>query len=184
MSSKTDTVPVARPLFDPAIAKVAAVDAFKKLDPRQMIRQPVMFVVEIGSAFTLVLALHAAATGAGEMSAGFIFAISGWLWFTVLFANFATAMAEGRGKAQADSLRKARQDVIAKRLAEPSRAARRSRSPSPPRASARVTSSSSRPAISSLVTVTSSTAWRPSTRAPSPARARRSFARVAATGAA
>ncbi len=130
MSSKTETVPVARPLFDPAIVKVAAVDALKKLDPRKMIRNPVMFVVEIGSAFTLVLALHAAATGAGEMSAGFIFAISAWLWFTVLFANFAEAMAEGRGKAQADSLRKARQDVIAKRLAEPSREAKQEPVPS------------------------------------------------------
>ncbi len=119
MTTKTQTVPVARPLFDPAIVKVAAKDAVKKLDPRTMIRNPVMFVVEVGSAFTLVLALHAAATGAGELPAGFIFAISAWLWFTVLFANFAEAMAEGRGKAQAESLRKARQDVTAKKLAEP-----------------------------------------------------------------
>ncbi len=115
---------VARPLFDPSIAKVAAVDAVKKLDPRRMIKNPVMFVVELGSAFTLALAVHAAVTGAGELSAGFIFAISAWLWFTVLFANFAEAMAEGRGKAQADSLRKARQDVTAKRLVEPRREAK------------------------------------------------------------
>jgi potassium-transporting ATPase ATP-binding subunit len=115
---------VARPLFDPGIARVAAVDAVKKLDPRRMIKNPVMFVVELGSAFTLVLAVHAAVTGTGELSAGFIFAISAWLWFTVLFANFAEAMAEGRGKAQADSLRKARQDVTAKRLAEPRRDAK------------------------------------------------------------
>src|SRR5512139_1890851 len=116
MTTKLQQVAVTRPLFDPAIVKVAAVDAFKKLDPRRMIRNPVMFVVEIGSAFTLVLALHAAATGRGEMPAGFIAAISAWLWFTVLFANFAEAMAEGRGKAQAESLRKARQDVTARRL--------------------------------------------------------------------
>ncbi|MBL9027349.1 MAG: potassium-transporting ATPase subunit KdpB [Myxococcales bacterium] len=119
MTTKTQTAVVARPLFDPAIVKVAAGDAFKKLDPRTMIRNPVMFVVEVGSAFTLILALHAAVTGAGELPAGFIFAISAWLWFTVLFANFAEAMAEGRGKAQAESLRKARQDVTAKKLAGP-----------------------------------------------------------------
>jgi K+-transporting ATPase ATPase B chain len=125
MTTKIQQVQVARPLFDPAIVKVAAVDAFKKLDPRRMIRNPVMFVVEIGSTFTLVLALHAAVTGQGEMPAGFIGAISAWLWFTVLFANFAEAMAEGRGKAQADSLRKARQDVTAKRLAGPALDAKR-----------------------------------------------------------
>ncbi|NUP11617.1 MAG: potassium-transporting ATPase subunit KdpB, partial [Polyangiaceae bacterium] len=119
MTTKLQPVQVARPLFDPAIVKVAAVDALKKLDPRHMIRNPVMFVVEIGSAFTLVLGTHAAVTGRGELPAGYIFAISAWLWFTVLFANFAEAMAEGRGKAQADSLRKARQDVMAKKLAEP-----------------------------------------------------------------
>jgi K+-transporting ATPase ATPase B chain len=66
MTTKIQQVQVARPLFDPAIVKVAAVDAFKKLDPRRMIRNPVMFVVEIGSTFTLVLALHAAVTGQGE----------------------------------------------------------------------------------------------------------------------
>ncbi|NUO51429.1 MAG: potassium-transporting ATPase subunit KdpB [Polyangiaceae bacterium] len=130
MTTKIQQVHVARPLFDPAIVKVAAVDAFKKLDPRRMIRNPVMFVVEIGSAFTLVLTLHAAVTGHGEMPAGFIGAISAWLWFTVLFANFAEAMAEGRGKAQADSLRKARQDVIAKRLAGPRRDAKQEPVPS------------------------------------------------------
>ena len=113
-----------RPLFEGAIVRRAIVDSCKKLDPRHMYRNPVMFVVEIGSAFTTVLFVHAAVTGHGEASAGFILAVSLWLWFTVLFANFAEAMAEGRGKAQADTLRKARQDVLAKRLVEPKRDAR------------------------------------------------------------
>ncbi|MCK6588438.1 MAG: potassium-transporting ATPase subunit KdpB, partial [Polyangiaceae bacterium] len=108
-----------RPLFEGPIVRRAIVDAFIKLDPRRMIRNPVMFVVEVGSAFTTVLFAHAAATGRGEVPAGFILAVSLWLWFTVIFANFAEAMAEGRGKAQADTLRKARKDVMAKRLSEP-----------------------------------------------------------------
>jgi K+-transporting ATPase ATPase B chain len=101
--------------------KRAVRDAFGKLDPRRMIKNPVMFVVEIGSAFTTILFLHALVTGEGDEPAGFIAAISVWLWFTVLFANFAEAMAEGRGKAQADSLRKARREVAARKLAEPRR---------------------------------------------------------------
>jgi potassium-transporting ATPase ATP-binding subunit len=113
-----------RPLWDPAIVKPAIAASFQKLDPRLMVRNPVMFVVEVGSAFTLVLWLHALVTGHGEAPAGFILAISIWLWFTVLFANFAEAMAEGRGRAQADTLRKARKDVAAKKLAEPRRGAR------------------------------------------------------------
>ena len=111
----------ARPLFEPAIVKRAVGDAFGKLDPRRMIKNPVMFVVELGSIFTTLLAIHALVTGAGDAPAGFITAIAVWLWFTVLFANFAEAMAEGRGKAQADSLRKARREVPAKRLSEPRR---------------------------------------------------------------
>jgi K+-transporting ATPase ATPase B chain len=109
-----------RPLFESAIVRRAAFDAFKKLDPRVMIKNPVMFVVEIGSAFTTLLFVHAIATGAGDAPAGFTGAVSLWLWFTVLFANFAEAMAEGRGKAQADTLRKARKDVMAKRFVDPS----------------------------------------------------------------
>jgi K+-transporting ATPase ATPase B chain len=101
-----------------ALTATAAVEAVRKLDPRRMVRNPVMFVVEVGSAFTTVLFIHAAATGAGDAPPGFIFAVSAWLWFTVLFANFAEAVAEGRGKAQADSLRRARQAVPA-RLAPP-----------------------------------------------------------------
>ncbi len=103
-----------------AIIRDAAIDALRKLDPRHMIRNPVMFTVEIGSAFTTVLFVHAAATGHGDAPAGFVLAVSVWLWFTVLFANFAEAVAEGRGKAQAETLRRARRDVVAIRLAAPS----------------------------------------------------------------
>jgi K+-transporting ATPase ATPase B chain len=108
----------ARPLFDAPIVRKAALDAVRKLDPRLMLKNPVMLVVEVGSAFTTLLFLHALITGRGEASPGFILGVSAWLWITVLFANFAEAMAEGRGKAQADTLRKARQDVPAKRLRE------------------------------------------------------------------
>jgi K+-transporting ATPase ATPase B chain len=119
-----------RPLFEGPIVRRALREAVLKLDPRRMIRSPVMFVVEVGSAFTTLLWLHAALTGEGEAPAGFIAAISLWLWFTVLFANFAEAMAEGRGKAQADTLRKARKDVPATRLAEGRREAARQQVPS------------------------------------------------------
>ena len=107
-----------RPLFDPRIARGAALEAFLKLDPRQEIRNPVMFVVWIGSVFTTILGVHALG-GHGEAPAGFIFAVSAWLWFTLLFANFAEAMAEGRGKAQAESMRRARTDLMAKTLSDP-----------------------------------------------------------------
>jgi len=107
--------PKARPLFDPAIVRQAIIDSFKKLDPRIQVRNPVMFVVLIGSIITTVLFFQSW-LGRGEAPAGFIFAVSMWLWFTVLFANFAEAMAEGRGKAQADSLRKARRETSAKRV--------------------------------------------------------------------
>jgi K+-transporting ATPase ATPase B chain len=120
----------ARPLFDGPIVRRAIQDAFGKLDPRRMIRNPVMFVVEVGSAFTTLLFLHALITGAGDASPGFIAAISIWLWFTVLFASFAEAMAEGRGKAQADALRTARMDVPAFVVAEPRRDAPRQEKPS------------------------------------------------------
>jgi len=119
-----------RPLFDGPIVRQAIIDSFVKLDPRRMIKNPVMFVVEVGSVLTTLLFLHAALTGAGEASPGFIGAITVWLWFTVLFANFAEAMAEGRGKAQADTLKKARKDVTAHRLAEPRRDARTEAVPS------------------------------------------------------
>jgi len=105
----------ARSLFDPEILRGAVIGAFWKLDPRREIRNPVMFVVYIGSILTTGLWLYSL-TSPGEEPSWFIFAISVWLWFTVLFANFAEAMAEGRGKAQADSLRRARQQVPAKKL--------------------------------------------------------------------
>ncbi len=111
-----------RPLFDGPIVRRALGDAVRKLDPRHQVKNPVMFVVEVGSLLTTCLFVQAL-LGKGEAPATFIFAVSAWLWFTVLFANFAEAMAEGRGKAQADSLRKARQDIQAKRLAEPNRTA-------------------------------------------------------------
>ncbi len=110
----------ARPLFDAKIVKPAIIDSFLKLDPRIQIRNPVMFVVLIGSVLTTALFVHAF-IGKGEAPAGFIIAVSLWLWFTVLFANFAEAMAEGRGKAQAESLRRARRDISAKKLSRPKR---------------------------------------------------------------
>jgi K+-transporting ATPase ATPase B chain len=112
----------ARPLFEGAIVRRAIADSFRKLDPRHQVRNPVMFVVEVGSLFTTALFVQAA-IGRGEASAGFILSISLWLWFTVLFANFAEAMAEGRGKAQADSLRRARKDIQAKQITEAVRSA-------------------------------------------------------------
>src|SRR3984885_6935771 len=110
----------ARPLFDPAIVRRAAIDSLRKLDPRHQVRNPVIFVVEVGSVLTTGLFVQAL-VGQGEAPAGFILAVSLWLWFTVLFANFAEAMAEGRGKAQADSLRKPRKDVQAKQIAKAQR---------------------------------------------------------------
>jgi K+-transporting ATPase ATPase B chain len=112
----------ARPLFDRAIVGQAVIDSFRKLAPRRQIRNPVMFVVYVGSILTTLLFVQAL-VGKGEAPAGFILAVSVWLWFTVLFANFAEAMAEGRGKAQAASLRNARRDIRAKRLPRPERGA-------------------------------------------------------------
>ncbi len=112
----TSSTRKARPLFDMAIIRPAIVDSFRKLGPLYQLRNPVMFVVWVGSVMTLGLWV-AALTGNGEAPAGFILWISLWLWFTVLFANFAESMAEGRGKAQADTLRKTRKDVTARKLA-------------------------------------------------------------------
>jgi K+-transporting ATPase ATPase B chain len=102
-------------MFDPAIVKPALIDAFKKLSPRAQWRNPVMFVVYLGSILTTLLYLQAL-NGNGEAPSGFILAITVWLWFTVLFANFAEALAEGRSKAQAASLRGAKKSVMAKKL--------------------------------------------------------------------
>lgn len=103
-----------RSLFDTAILRRAFVDALIKLNPRAMMRNPVMFVVEIGSALTTVLLLIDVCTGRGHI--GFNLQITLWLWFTVLFANFAEAVAEGRGKAQADALRQAKSETTAYRV--------------------------------------------------------------------
>jgi len=105
-------------LFDATLIGPAIVDAFKKLHPRTQWRSPVMFVVYVGSIITTLLFIQSI-TGKGEASPGFILATTVWLWFTVLFANFAESLAEGRSKAQAASLRALKQTVIAKKLLEP-----------------------------------------------------------------
>jgi K+-transporting ATPase ATPase B chain len=105
-------------LFDPTLVKPAIVESFKKLNPRVQWRNPVMFVVYVGSIITTILFAQAL-VGKGEAPAGFILAISLWLWFTVLFANFAEALAEGRSKAQAASLRSLKKQTWAKKLEEP-----------------------------------------------------------------
>ncbi|SFI78041.1 potassium-transporting ATPase subunit KdpB [Nitrosomonas sp. Nm34] len=110
-------------LFDPVLIKPALINAFKKLTPQAQWRNPVMFVVWVGSIVTTILGIDALA-GQGEAPAGFIFTIAAWLWFTVLFANFAEALAEGRGKAQAAALRSSRRNIVAKKLAEPRRNAK------------------------------------------------------------
>jgi len=104
-----------RPLFERAIVKRALWASIVKLEPTHQLKNPVMFTVWIGSALTTVLWLQAL-LGKGDAPAGFILAIALWLWFTLLFANFAESMAEGRGKAQADALRRAKRDVNAKLL--------------------------------------------------------------------
>src|SRR5947209_15355207 len=101
-------------MLDPNIVPPAIGSAFTKLDPRLMIKSPVMFVVEMVAVLTTVIFLRDVFTGGANL--GFTFQIILWLWFTVLFANFAEAVAEGRGKAQADSLRKTRTESQAKLL--------------------------------------------------------------------
>ncbi len=105
----------ARPLFEVPILRRALFDAVRKLDPRQQLKNPVMFVVLVGAVLTSVLTVRDALAG-GSSETGFNVQIALWLWFTVLFANFAEAMAEGRGKAQADALRKTRTQMAARRL--------------------------------------------------------------------
>src|SRR4051795_12478825 len=101
-------------MTDPKILVPAIGAAFRKLDPRVMMRNPVMFVVEVVAALTTILFIRDLVTGAGHY--GFSFQINLWLWFTVLFANFAEAVAEGRGKAQAATLRKTKTETAAKLL--------------------------------------------------------------------
>jgi K+-transporting ATPase ATPase B chain len=105
-------------LFDSALIVPAAKDSFRKLSPKVQVRNPVMFVVYVGSILTTILFLHAL-SGRGEAPAAFISAIAAWLWFTVLFANFAEALAEGRSKAQAASLRGLKQLITAKKMTAP-----------------------------------------------------------------
>ncbi|HEY2773403.1 MAG TPA: potassium-transporting ATPase subunit KdpB [Candidatus Binatia bacterium] len=101
-------------LWEPNILRRAIMDSFVKLDPRVQVRNPVMFIVEIGSAITtLVYAGEIVGTGGHQLFTG---QVAAWLWFTVLFANFAEAMAEGRGKAQAETLRKTKTETIARRV--------------------------------------------------------------------
>ena len=110
-------------LFDPRIIRRALIDSFIKLNPRNQVRNPVMFVVEIGSIMTTLLFVRALFVPGSE-SPWFILHISIWLWATVLFANFAESVAEGRGKAQAEALRGSRKDVQAKKLAQPNKDAK------------------------------------------------------------
>src|ERR1700729_2046582 len=114
------TAPAARhklSMFDRTLAWPAVADAFRKLDPRIQWRNPVMFVVYLGSILTTVLWVQSLG-GHGEAPGWFILNIAIWLWFTVLFANFAEALAEGRSKAQAASLRGLKQSVSAKKLSD------------------------------------------------------------------
>ncbi len=104
----------AKPLFEGKIVSRAIVDSFRKLHPRTMVKNPVMFVVEVGALLTSIEWIRDLIHHTGQL--GFGLQITLWLWFTVLFANFAEAIAEGRGKAQADTLRKARAETQARRL--------------------------------------------------------------------
>ncbi len=114
-------------IWDPKIVRAAIPESFKKLDPRVQVKNPVMFVVEVGSVITtiefvrLLFTQPTATFTSSQLVAErlFVLAVAIWLWFTVVFANFAEAMAEGRGKAQADTLRRARTTTMAKRLASP-----------------------------------------------------------------
>ena len=113
MKSKTTLA-----LFDPALVQPAVRAAFAKLSPQAQWRNPVMFVVYVGSILTTLLGLQAL-QGQGEAPAGFIFAVAVWLWFTVLFANFAESLAEGRAQAQAQSLRSLKKSTWAKKFQSP-----------------------------------------------------------------
>jgi K+-transporting ATPase ATPase B chain len=115
--SRLERRPQERSLFDRAILGRAVADSLRKLDPRWQARNPVMFVVEVGAVAT-TLFLFRDLIAAGGKNAGFDFAISIWLWFTVVFANFAEAVAEGRGKAQADFLRRTKTDTKARRVVD------------------------------------------------------------------
>src|SRR5262245_29562449 len=104
-------------LFDPKIVVPAIGSAFVKLNPRSLVKNPVMFVLEVVTALTTIILIRDFVTGGENLT--FEFQIVLWLWFTVLFANFAEAIAEGRGKAQADALRRTRTETQAKLLNRP-----------------------------------------------------------------
>src|SRR6476619_2453181 len=106
----------ARPLLDPEILRRALKDSVLKLNPITLMKNPVIFVVEIGAALVLPFLIRDMVSGTGDIK--FELQIDLWLWFTVLFATFAEAMAEARGKAQAESLRKTKTDTTANRLSE------------------------------------------------------------------
>src|SRR5215203_1518944 len=110
MSERARTISI----WDPGIVRQAVVDSLRKLDPRIQVKNPVMFIVEVGSLLTTIIFIQELASGSGHPF--FTGQVAFWLWFTVLFANFAEAMAEGRGKAQADTLRKTRTETVANRL--------------------------------------------------------------------
>ena len=111
--------PASSSLLDPAILIPAARQAFVKLDPRALLRNPVIFVTEVVAALVTLLFLRDLVTGAPD--AAFSGQIAVWLWFTVLFATFAEAVAEGRGMAQADSLRRAKSELTARKLMDDTR---------------------------------------------------------------
>src|SRR5919199_52064 len=102
-------------IWDPVLVRRAIRESFPKLDPRLMVKNPVMFVVEIGSVITTIVLIEGI-LGILAVNIGFVLQVTLWLWFTVLFANFAEAIAEARGKAQADTLRKTKGDSMANRL--------------------------------------------------------------------
>ena len=117
LMSKTNRRMPTATITDPQILVPAIGQSFKKLNPFELAKNPVMFVVEVVATLTTVLFIRDLLTGGGHL--GFAFQIILWLWFTVLFANFAEAVAEGRGKAQAASLRATKTDVVAKKLSDP-----------------------------------------------------------------
>ncbi len=163
---------LSRSLVTRSILQQALIDSFVKLLPQHQWRNPVMFVVYIGSILTTILYVQALG-GHGEAPAGFILAVTVWLWFTVLFANFAEAVAEGRSKAQAAALRGAKRDIMAKKLDAPNKTANWSLVDLDATLCARATCSWSRPATSFPPTARSSKASPRWTSRPSPANRRR-----------
>jgi K+-transporting ATPase ATPase B chain len=110
--------PAQTKLLDPSLLRQAALESLRKLAPQHVARNPVMFVVEIGSLLTTILFVRDAVAGAPQVPLWFTGSVAAWLWFTVVFANLAEAVAEGRGKAQADTLRRMRKETMARRLVD------------------------------------------------------------------